>query len=194
MRTNEAKEWSCTKKALVIIDVQKDYFKGGRWELYQSEQVLEQIKTLIGAFRAKKFPIVYMQHISPKGAAFFEEGTTGTAIHPEITPQETDSVIIKHYPNSFFKTDLQAVLEEKKIDELYVCGMMSHMCVDTTVRSAKDHGYPVTLFADACATKDLTFEGGILPATTVHKVFMASLNGTFAKVTKTAMIDDLLKE
>ena len=162
------------KKALVIIDVQKDYFKGGRWELYQSDQALEQVKILIGAFRAKELPILYVQHISAKGAAFFEEGTMGIAIHPEIAPLETDSVIIKHHPNSFFETDLQAVLEEKKIEELYVCGMMSHMCVDTTVRCAADHGYPVTLFEDACATRDLIFEGDVLPAAMVHKVFMAS--------------------
>lgn len=182
------------KKGLVIIDVQKDYFTGGRWELDQADLALEHIKELIRAFRARKMPVIYIQHISPKGAAFFEEGTDGTEIHPAIAPKENDVIVIKHYPNSFFETNLQAALEEKNINELYICGMMSHMCVDTTVRSAKDHGYSVTVFEDACTTRDLTFQGNVFPAAIVHKVFMASLNGTFAKVTTTAMLDELLEE
>ena len=60
--------------------------------------------------------------------------------------------------------------------------MMSHMCVDTTVRAAMDHGYDVTLVANACATMDLTINGETIPADTVQKTYIASLAGIFAKI------------
>ena len=62
------------------------------------------------------------------------------------------------------------------------CGMMTHMCVDTTVRAAMDHGYSVKLAADACATKDLEINGEIIPAETVQKTFIAALKGVFATI------------
>ena len=63
-----------------------------------------------------------------------------------------------------------------------MCGMMTHMCVDTTVRAAKDLGYLVTLISDACATKDLEWNGLKLSASFINDVYMASLNGRFATV------------
>ena len=63
--------------------------------------------------------------------------------------------------------------------------MMTHMCIDTTTRVCKDYGISVILLDDACATKDLNYSGELIPAKTVHKTFMASLNGMFARVVKT---------
>ncbi len=113
---------------------------------------------------------------------FFLEGTFGCEITERIKPQSGDKVIVKNYPNSFFKTELDSYLKKKKIKKLIVCGMMTHMCVDTTVRAAMDHGYDVDLVADACATKDLEIHGEIIPARVVQKVFLASLEGVFAKI------------
>lgn len=56
------------------------------------------------------------------------------------------------------------------------------MCVDTTVRAAMDYGYEVDLVADACTTMDLDLFGEVIPAQVVQKVFLASLQGTFANV------------
>lgn len=173
------------KKGLLIIDVQNDYFPGGANELFEVDKALTSIQKLIHAFRLKELPIIYVQHESKKGSGFFEKGTVGYNIHSAITPQATDSIVIKHNPSSFLDTKLQQILTEKKIDELYVCGMMSHMCVDTTVRLANDLGYKVTLFSDACTTSNLSYNGEILPADFVHKVFMAALNGAFATVITT---------
>ena len=66
------------------------------------------------------------------------------------------------------------------MEKLIVCGMMTHMCVDTTVRAAMDYGYEVTLVADACATKDIEINGEVIPAETVQKTYIASLAGIFA--------------
>ena len=92
-------------------------------------------------------------------------------------------MIIKHEPNSFYETALQNELSQSGVTELVVCGMMTHMCVDTTVRAAKDYGYHTILVEDACATRDLEWNQEWIPAETVQKVFMASLNQEFACVT-----------
>lgn len=114
--------------------------------------------------------------------SFFIPETSGSCIHKTIVPLENGIIIVKNYPNSFYKTDLQKELSDAAITELVICGMMTHMCVDTTVRAAKDYGYHVTLISDACTGEDLNWNGTVLPANTVHSVYMASLNEKFADV------------
>lgn len=101
----------------------------------------------------------------------------------DITPAASEKVIVKHYPNSFLATELQAALQEKAVTELVICGMMTHMCIDTTVRAAKDLGYHISLISDACTTRDLDWNGTKFPASVVQNVYMASLNQNFANVT-----------
>lgn len=110
----------------------------------------------------------------------------GVAIHEQLVPLAGEYVVVKHFPNSFYETDLLEIIKKEGIQQLVVGGMMSHMCIDTTVRAAKDHGIPVVLLEDSCTTKDLSFNGEVVPAETVHRSFMAALNGMFAKVIKTS--------
>ena len=91
-------------------------------------------------------------------------------------------MIIKRYPNSFLETELDEYLKSLQVDTLIVCGMMTHMCVDTTVRAAMDYGYQVRLAADACATMDLELNGETIPAEMVQKAFIAAMEGVFATV------------
>lgn len=171
------------KKALLIIDVQNDYFTNGNCELCQPETALDTIKKLLEKFREQALPVFYIQHVSTMQAGFFVPNTDGVQIHPDIKPQKTDTVIVKHYPNSFYETSLQKELVKQEITDLVVCGMMTHMCIDTTVRAAKDYGYHITLISDGCATKDLEWDGANIPAKTIQNAFMASLNQKFAHVT-----------
>jgi nicotinamidase-related amidase len=97
-----------------------------------------------------------------------------------------EKVFVKHTPNSFFDTGLADELTGKNIEHIVICGMMSHMCVDTTVRAANSLGIPTTVLHDACATKDLVWEKDLIPASVVHGTFMASLQNVFAKVISTA--------
>lgn len=100
-----------------------------------------------------------------------------------------EPVVVKHAPNSFFRTNLLELLQAGKVSGLVVCGMMTHMCIDTTVRAAKDYGIPVTLLYDACATRDLEIRGHSLPAQMVHDAYMAGLNGMFAEIRLTDQLE-----
>jgi nicotinamidase-related amidase len=177
------------KEALLIIDVQNDYFEGGKAPLHNPLQALNNVEKALAHFRKEGLPVIHVQHINTREeATFFLPNTEGAQIHKSLTPIEGEHTVVKHVPNSFLNTNLLTILEENGIKKLVICGMMSHMCVDTTVRACMDHGIKVTLLADACATKDLIFEGETIPAEMVQAAFMASLNGMFAKVVKTTEI------
>ena len=167
------------KKALLIIDVQNDYFPNGKCQLYKPEVALNAIKDLLKDFRKQDLPVIYIRHESINGT-FFNPNTDGVQIHNDIKPLDTETVIVKHYPNSFYETNLQNKLVENGVTELVVCGMMTHMCIDTTIRAAKDYGYKLTLISDGCATKELEWNGDYIPADTVQSIFMASVNQKFA--------------
>ena len=170
------------KEALLIIDVQNDYFPGGANELSHPFDAEKRIQELIAESRICGRPVIYIQHFNPPGDTFFLEGTFGAEISERIKPQEEDKVIIKRYPNSFLETELDEYLKSLQVDTLIVCGMMTHMCVDTTVRAAMDYGYQVKLAADACATMDLVLNGETIPTETVQKAFIAALDGAFATI------------
>jgi nicotinamidase-related amidase len=174
------------KQALLIIDVQNDYFAGGKSELYNTEAALANIEKLLNHFREMKKLVIHVQHTNVReGATFFVPNTDGVLIHKNLTPKNDETLIIKHTPNSFYETDLLQTLKQNAITDLVICGMMTHMCIDTTTRACKDFGFNVTLIDDACATKNLSYAGKTIPAETVHQTFMASLNGMFASVKKT---------
>ena len=170
------------KEALLIIDVQNDYFPGGSNELFHPLEAEKRIEDLIAESRTCGRPIIYIQHFNPPDDTFFLEGTFGAEISGRIRPRPEDKVIIKRYPNSFLETELDAYLKSLQVDTLIVCGMMTHMCVDTTVRAAMDYGYQVKLVADRCATMDLELNGETIPAEMVHKSFIAALDGVFATI------------
>jgi len=179
--------------ALILIDIQNDYFPGGKNELVNTEQTIAHTKRVLSLFRDNELPIFYVQHISPQeNATFFLPNTDGIKIHKQIFPQPHEKVIVKHTPDSFFQTELQHYLKLEGIKQLVICGMMSHMCIDTTVRTAKQLGYDITLLNEACTTKDLEWNDSIIPAETVHNTFMSSLQGIFAKVLDTnAFVNDM---
>ena len=170
------------KEALLIIDVQNDYFPGGTNELHNPYEAEARIRELIDESRKCDRPVIYIQHINPPDDYFFLEGTHGVEISERISPEDGDKIIVKHFPNSFLETELDEYLKSLGVDTLIVCGMMTHMCVDTTVRAAMDYGYQVILVADACATMDLEAGGEIIPADIVQKTLIASLEGVFATV------------
>ncbi|MEI6100932.1 MAG: cysteine hydrolase family protein [Eubacteriales bacterium] len=173
-------------QALLIIDIQNDYFEGGLSPLCDPLSALANAEAALGQFRAAGLPVIHVQHVNTReGATFFLPDTDGVQIHKNLTPHEDEFIVVKHTPNSFYQTNLTEIINWNKIASLVVCGMMSHMCIDTTVRAAKDHDLSVTLLEDACTTKDLSFSGEQIEAKTVHKTFIAALNGIFAKVIKT---------
>jgi len=171
------------KEALFLIDIQNDYFPGGKMELVSMEEAAKKAGELLKAFRTAGKPVFFIKHMSTRSdATFFVPGTQGTDIHSSVSPLPDETVIEKHFPNSFLQTELLSVLKESEVTDLIICGAMSHMCIDTTVRAAKELGFKCTLIADACATRNLKFGEEILPAQTVHASFMAALDGMFATI------------
>lgn len=171
------------KAALILVDIQKDYFPGGRMELVRMNDASRNARELLQFFREKKWPVFHIQHIAVKdGATFFLPNSVGMEIHENVTPISNEPVIQKHHPNSFLNTKLHEELLKAGIESVVICGAMSHMCIDATTRAAADLGFQCTVIHDACATKDLTFGGKAVPADMVHGAFMAALQSIYAKV------------
>ena len=169
--------------ALLVIDIQNDYFPGGAMELEGAEAAGEKAGEAIRRFRERGLPVIHVRHLSVRpGSTFFIPGTRGAEIHDSVRPEKAEAVIEKNFPNSFRATGLKDFLERHGIKQLAVAGMMTHMCVDASVRHAADLGYKVTLLGDACATRAQSFAGETVPARQVHAAFLAALNGFYAKV------------
>ncbi|MDR1461313.1 MAG: cysteine hydrolase [Campylobacteraceae bacterium] len=180
--------------ALIIVDIQNDYFDGGKNPLHNSEKAARNARKALDFFRNKNLPVFHIQHINlQEGATFFLPNTNGNKIYNILKPMPDEKVFIKHKPNSFFQTKLHENLEKIGINKIVTCGMMSHMCIDTTVRAAKDYLYDVLVINDACTTKDLVWEDEKILAENVHKTFMASLQGTFAKIINVDELENYIK-
>lgn len=165
------------KTALLLIDIQNDYFPGGKMELDGAETAARQAAKLLQCWRDRLLPVVHIAHEAVRpGAGFFLPGTAGQKIHPLVLPRPEEKVITKNFPNSFLKTPLLEMLRALEVHRLVIAGMMTHMCVDATVRAAKDLGFHCTLVHDATATRDLAFAGSTTPAAQVQTALIAALS------------------
>lgn len=173
--------------ALIIVDIQKDYFANGKMELVNPEQAAENAAKILDWFRENnKENIFHVQHVaSSPEMGFFLPNTKGVEIHESVKPLENETIIIKQFANSFLQTELEKRLAKNQITKLVVVGMMTHMCIDATVRAAVDLGYETTLIEDACATKDLSYDGKVVSAEQVHYSFVGALHGMYADVMST---------
>jgi len=173
-------------RVLVIVDIQKDYFPGGAYPLEGPEAAADSARRLLESFRAAGEPVFHVRHVWDEDeATFMRPGTDGVEIHPDVAPLESETVITKAHPNSFRYTVLEKELRALGADALVVCGMMTSMCVDATVRAAVDLGFDTTVVHDACATCDLEFGGESVPAAAVHAAFLAALADGYAAVVAT---------
>ena len=180
------------KTALILIDLQNDYFPGGKMELVGSVEAGQRAASLLAFFRQEHLPLVHIQHLSTRPTAtFFLPHTEGVLPHANVQPLEGESVFQKHFPNSFRETPLLAHLQREQVERLVIAGMMTHMCVDATVRAAFDFGYACWVAEDACATRALPHAGETVRAEDVHRSFLAALDGTYGKV---MTVHDILTE
>jgi nicotinamidase-related amidase len=171
------------KTALLLVDIQNDYFPGGNNELHGSLEAGLQAGHLLEHFRRTQQTIVHIQHLSIRpGAKVFLPNSPGAQIHPSVQPLGRETIIQKHFPNSFRETGLREYLYNNQVNRLIIAGMMTHMCVDATVRAACDYGFECIVASDACATKDLSFQGQVVPAGHVHAAFLAALQSMYAKI------------
>lgn len=144
------------KKALLVIDLQNDYFPGGLFPLWNTEETLERIEKAIELANNKGIQVIHIQHVAdPKVgiAPFFNEGTHGVEIHERILKAATNApVVVKHYADAFYETDLEEVLSTIGAEELLICGMMTQNCVTHTAISKAAEKYKVKILQDCCTS------------------------------------------
>ena len=173
--------------ALIIVDIQNDYFANGKMELVNPDKAAANAAKVLAWFRENnKDNIFHVQHIaaSPE-LGFFLPDTEGAEIHETVLPLESENIILKNFPNSFLKTDLESKLRANGVTKVVVIGMMTHMCIDATTRAAVDLGFETLLIEDACATRDMEYQGNIVPAAQVHTAFVSALGSMYCAVTST---------
>jgi nicotinamidase-related amidase len=173
--------------ALIIVDIQNDYFPGGRMTLEGIDRAAANARRLLDHFRNTGQPTFHIQHTwEDPSAPFFVAGTPGAAIHESVAPRPGEPVVVKHFPNSFRESTLLDGLRSAGAKQLTICGAMSHMCIDATTRAAADLGFDCVVAHDACATRDVEFEGKKVAAADVHAAYMSALGFAYAKVMGTA--------
>lgn len=171
------------KSALLIVDVQVAPFiwaqYGGK-ELYQGEELLRHIQSLIQKARLAASPIIYMQHTedgeSPHGL-----GQPLWQIHPEIAPQEGDLTMVKYHADPFLGTELHLKLKELGITRLIITGVQTEYCVESACRAAYSLGYANVLVSDGHST----FDSEILTAQQIIDHHNTVLGSQFAELQRT---------
>ncbi len=143
-------------KALVVIDVQNDYFAGGQLPLWNAEATLDRVEAAVQQARAHGIPVVLVQHLADPAngiAPFFNRGTEGAEVHPRLRAAAGSApVVVKSFADSFVSTTLEDTLDRLGATELLICGMMTQNCVTHTAISKSAAKYDVAILPDACTT------------------------------------------
>lgn len=144
------------KQALIVIDIQNDYFPDGKFPLWNTDVVLANTEQAIAKARAQGIPVVLVQHIADpaKGIApFFNVGTAGVDIHPGILAAAPEGIVVtKAFADSFHHTALEETLSRLGVEELLICGMMTQNCVTHTAISKAAEKFSVKVLPDCCTT------------------------------------------
>jgi nicotinamidase-related amidase len=181
-----------TKSALLLIDIQNDYFPsftGAKMPLPSMDTASKRAADLLLAAREGSIMVVHIKHLMASDAApFFHPGTSGAELHHSVTPEAGETIIEKSRPNSFVGTDLESLLRASQIEHLVMCGAMSQMCIDASARSGVDLGFKVTVAHDACAAANIIHNGVSVSSEMVHASIMAPLAASYADVQLTSEI------
>ena len=165
---------------LLVIDAQREYVDGAL-PLAGVAQALAVGGELLARARAAATPVVQILQRGA-GALFNPAGEFFQPAAPLI-PQAGEAVIEKTLANAFAQTDLHQVLAATGRRQLIVIGFMTHNCVSSTVRAARELGYVCTVVAPATATRDLPDgRGRTLPAATVQAACLVGLSDTMARI------------
>ena len=170
-------------QALLLIDIQNDYFPGGDMELAGIDAASHNAAAILDRFRDLKLPLIHVRHeFQSADAPFFRPGAPGAEIHKSVAPLAAETVVTKNAVNSFQGTDLKQKLDALGVKDLVIVGAMSHMCIEGTTRAAADLGYRCQVIHDACATREQEWAGRTISAADVHGAAMSSLAFAYAKV------------
>jgi nicotinamidase-related amidase len=155
--------------ALIVIDVQNDYFPGGAYPLWDTDATLERIEAAIAIARRKAIPVIVVQHVADarKGRSpFFNADTAGVQVHARVLAAAPGAIHVqKSQADSFLGTTFEAELARHDVEQLIVCGMMTQNCVTHTAISRSAEKYQVSVLADCCTTVDQM----------IHKIALGAL-------------------
>lgn len=174
------------RRALVVIDVQNEYFDGGLPIAYPPvSQSLPNILRAMGAAREHGIPVVVVQHETPPGAPVFARGSHGWELHPEIAAQPADHRIDKTMASVFAGTGLREWLAARGIDTLVIAGYMTQNCDAATAYAAAHDGLKVEFLSDASGVPAYENAAGKASAEEIHRVFSVVFHSNFAAVSTT---------
>jgi nicotinamidase-related amidase len=173
------------KKALMVIDVQNEYFDG-KLPIEYPENSFENIILAIESANKKDIPVILIQHTNSNiYSPNFKKGSKEWEIHEKVLEKDHDIIIEKNLPGSFTKTQLESYLKENDIKKVAICGYMTHMCCDTTARQAMHLDFEVEFLNDATGTRDVSNYSGDISAEKLHKATLITQAMKFSKVMST---------
>lgn len=152
--------------ALLVIDMQQFFLNPDSPSFTcGGPAILPTVKRLIARFRERGRPVIYTRHVHHPDridVGIMEwwwqgmclEGTPESEVHRDIAPLPKEKVILKHRYSAFYNTDLETILRCIKIQDLVVCGIMTNLCCESTVRDAYFRDYRVFFLADGTGTVD----------------------------------------
>ncbi len=169
------------KRALIVIDVQNEYFSGGlRIEYPDVNDSLANICRAIDTANAAGIPVVVVQQVAAENSPIFARGSKGAELHPEIARRPYQHLVQKNKASALTGTDLADWLKTREIDTLTVVGYMTHNCVDATVRQASHSGWKVEVLHDACGSLPYANAMGRATAEEIHRIFCVVMHTGFA--------------
>lgn len=168
-------EFRPERAALLVLDMQR-YFLDERSHAYipSAGAILPKIKGLIGAFSERGRPVVLTRHINTDEDAgqmrrWWRELLTEANPLSELSPELLASlegggpmVITKSQYDAFYKTPLEETLRERGVEQVVICGVMAHLCCETTARSAFVRGFEVFFVIDGTASYNASFHRATL--------------------------------
>ena len=173
------------KRALLVIDVQNEYFSG-LLPITHPEGHKTNILRAMDAAAASELPVVVIQHTFPQpDKPFFQRGTAEWELHPEVQSRPRDLLIDKNLPGSFTGTELEPWLRQQGIDTVVIAGYMTHMCCDTTARQAVHRGFTVEFLSDATGTLALDNSAGAVSAEELQRAILCSQQMLLSEVLST---------
>ncbi|ABE50805.1 cysteine hydrolase family protein [Methylobacillus flagellatus] len=172
---------SLADSALILIDCQNTY-REGIMQLEGVEPALQEARRLLEKARKLEVPVIHIQHDAGEGTPYDIRAKIGQ-IADAVAPIEGETVITKHYPNSFVGTNLDEALKANGVRNIVLVGFMTHMCINSTAHGGFNLGYAPTVVASATATRALPgADGSIIPASDVHKAALAATRDLYAAI------------
>jgi nicotinamidase-related amidase len=173
------------KRALLVIDVQNEYFTGKLPITYPAGSLANVLRAMDAA-RASGVPVVAIQHASPQAnAAVFRKGSEEWELHGEVASRPHDVLIQKSLPGSFTGTNLETWLRERGVETVVIAGYMTQMCCDTTARQAVHLGFGVEFLSDGTGTLAVKNAAGTVSDEELHRAILVTQQMRFSRVMKT---------